>query len=277
MRDEYVVYDSLMRNRQRKALERRGEIAVRSLKATDALDSGYGSRPGIGWYVDLTVDLDYAENAPPVSIGLMPHGGARSVARNSKWSYRGFLIYDCRIVQHESRNEKNVAQILMTWPEVVNIWSQTPRVRYPDASDDWHYYTFDYLVLLRDGRRIAVSVKPEERREEEKAILEQIVSVPQSEFDETFVFTDAQATRTAAFNARFILWCRKNTTEEEVMAAREMMYLFSPEMFLWQLYDNGVPHHLRKSAIGKLIDNGELVLIDPLSRITDWCQLAVVH
>ncbi|NKL74263.1 hypothetical protein GFM09_34550 [Rhizobium leguminosarum bv. viciae] len=279
MRDEPVVFDRMKRDQQRKMLERRGEIPTRSVKPRDALANGGSSFSplDISGYVTGAANLDHAETAPPVMIGVMGHNGARNVARNSKVSYRGNLIFCSRQVQHESRIEKNVAQIVITWPELVNIWSQQPRVKYPDENGECHYHTFDYLVLLRDGRRIAISVKPESRRENEEAKLKQIVSVPQSQFDEAFVFTDAQATRTATFNARFILWSRKNANEDEIMAAREVMHLLPSNIFFWQLFDDGIPHHLRRAAIGKLIDSGEVVPIDPLARINDWCRLRVVH
>ncbi len=279
MRDELVNYDRLTRDRQRKMLERRGEVPTRSLKLESSLElsGSYYSPFDVIGHVTGADKLYETESHPPVIIGVIGHNGARSVARNSNRSYRGHLIFDCREVQHESRIEKNVAQILITWPDVVNIWSQLPRVKYPDEHGDWHSHTFDYLVLLADGRYLAISVKPESRRKEEEAKLKQIVSVPQSDFDEAFVFTDAQATREAAFNARFILWARKNANEEEITAAREIARLLPSNVFFWQLFDDGIPHHLRRAAIVKLIDNGEVVPIDPLARITDWCRLRIVH
>ncbi|MEX2696873.1 hypothetical protein [Rhizobium mongolense] len=278
MRDEAVVYDRQKRDQQRKMLLRRGETPTSSNKPlADPQAKNFYSPLDVVGLARFAVEVapDTLENGEPVRVGMAGHNGYRSVARNSKKSYRGFIIFNRRQVQHESRIEKNTAQIMLTWPDVVNIWSQRPRVKYPDHEGKWHWYVFDYLLHLRDGTYLAISVKPEKAREDEEAKLRQIVSVPQSDFDVAFVFTDRQATRTAAFNARFILWARKNANEEEMQAARELMWLGKSELFFWQLFDDGSPHHLRRAAIGRLIDTGELIPIDPFARITDYCRLKV--
>ncbi|MFT3688248.1 hypothetical protein [Paenirhodobacter sp.] len=49
--------------------------------------------------------------------------------------------------------------LLLARPDVVDIWDQPP-VRYRDAEGRVKTHTFDFLVTLTDGRRIAVAVKP---------------------------------------------------------------------------------------------------------------------
>lgn len=276
MRDERVVYDRLQRDRQRRMLERRGEIPAQGTASTAESNffSPFELTGSAGADISSTLGVDrHLEHAEPMTVGMLGHNGYRSVARNSKRSYRGFIIVNGHEVQHESGIERNTVLIMLTWHDVVDIYSQRPKVRYPDAEGEWHDYIYDYLVILKDGTRLALSVKPERVRADEEATLAQIVSVPQPDFDTTSVFTDRTATRAAAFNARLILWAREEVTEHAVQAAREVMWLSKGEFFFWQLFDGGVPHHLRRAAIVRLIDLGEIVPKKPLARITDHSLL----
>lgn len=276
MRDERKVFDRLERDRQRRMLERRGEVAI--LETIPKVTQGVFSPNDIAIppILDSSVSDElhvFNEEVEPRSVEMLGHNGHRSVARNSKTSYRGYTIVNGHEVQHESGIERNTVLIVQTWHDVVDIFSQRPKVRYPDAEGIWRDYVYDYLVILKDGTRLALSVKPEKARKDEEARLGRIVSVPQTDFDTTAVSTDRTATRVAAFNARLILWAREEVTEVALGAARELMWLCKRELFFWQLFDNGIPHHLRRAAIVRLIDLGELVPKNPLRRITDHCTL----
>jgi hypothetical protein len=211
----------------------------------------------------------------PVVVGVAGHSGKRETSRNSKTSYRGDTIFNAHKVQHESRIEKAASQILQTWPDLADLWSQNPLVRYRDNDEKWHRYIFDYLAILKCGTRVAISVKPEKARSAEEETLRLIVRTPQTQFDFAILVTDLQATRTAAFNARFILWSRKTAWEEEIEAARQMMRMRRRQPFFWELFDGGIPHHGRRAAIGRLIDLGEISLTDVTAPITDYCQVII--
>jgi hypothetical protein len=283
MRDERVVLNRLKLDQQRKMLLRRGEVPTRSVSLEPAKPLSFSPFGISGAPSQDTTPLlsDEAAGAvlgipAPQRVSMLGHNGFRSVARNSKWNYRGYTIIDNREVQHESGIERNAVAVFRTWHYVKEIYSQRPRVEYADGDGVIHDYVFDYLLILNDDTRVAVSVKAERARAEEKALLEHIVSVPQSEFDNVFLMTDGIATRAAAFNARLILWARDLVTEAVVDQAREMVRQSGSKFFFWQLFDNGIPHHLRRAAIVRLIDLGEIAPTEPHKRIRDYSLLEKV-
>lgn len=277
MRDEMVVHDRLQRDRQFKMLVRQGATPTHSRQSGGGASEGFSPLDVVGQPALAIESETLPEDEAPMFVGMLGHNGCREVARNSKKNYRGFIIFNNRQIQYESRIEKNTVMTMITWPDVVDVYSQRPRVRYPGDNGVICEMVFDYLLILSDGTRLAVSVKPESKREAEEARLKQVQSVPHEDFDIAVVVTDRQVTRTVAFNARFIRWARKNATVEEIEMARELTWLQERELFFWQLFDDGSPHHLRRAAIGRLIDLQELTPIDPYARITDYCRLKVTR
>jgi len=284
MRDERVVLNRLKLDQQRKMLLRRGETATRSVSPEIAAAPSFSPFGIAGVPSEDTTPLlaDEAAGAvlgipAPQRVSMLGHNGFRSVARNSKWSYRGYTIVDGREVQHESGIERNAVAVFRTWHHVEEIHSQRPMVEFADDDGVLHDYVFDYLLVLKDGTRVAVSVKPESVRADEEVVLKKIVSIPQSDFDSAFLMTDRIATRAAAFNARLILWARDLVTEAVVEQAREIVRQSGSKFFFWQLFDNGIPHHLRRAAIVRLIDLGEIMPAQPNQRIRDYSPLVRVR
>ena len=91
----------------------------------------------------------------------------RTPSPRSKASSRGHVISQMpadphlRLRYFESKHEQDTLFLLMAWPGVVDIWDQPPQIAYRDENGRLRHHTFDYLLTLSDGSRIAIAVKPE--------------------------------------------------------------------------------------------------------------------
>jgi len=82
----------------------------------------------------------------------------------SKGSFRGSFVggKPPRQIVFESKLECDIACVLLARPDVVDVLDQPPAVIYFDGGKK-RKHTFDFLVHLTDGRRIAIAVKPYEK------------------------------------------------------------------------------------------------------------------
>jgi hypothetical protein len=218
----------------------------------------------------------HSDPLPPSWRPLAPHGGLREVAKNSKVTWRGFTIWKWRQVQHESHLERRFAEIVMARRDLRDIRSQAVQVVYKDEHGIEHEYTFDYLVVLEDGLRIAVSVKAANRRAKEEVRLDAIASQHHPDFDMVVLYTEDQATFEDASNARFLSWSLDHVTNSEIGLTR-LLAQPHQEVFMWQLFDESRPNWARRAAIGSLIYNKELIPKWPHDYIRDYSPLIVLH
>lgn len=105
---------------------------------------------------------------PAVSASIrLPEAlrGSRKIQSRSRVSARGILVSRFRNSSHlsltgyESSTERAFFLVAAADPNTVDIVEQPFTLRYIDGSGRTRRYTFDYLVTMRDGRRIAVEVK----------------------------------------------------------------------------------------------------------------------
>lgn len=83
-----------------------------------------------------------------------------------KHHFTGELVADfsgARVVYFESHLEMQVLEVLRARPDVADVAEQPPRVTWRDGSGVVRHHTFDFLVTLRSGERVAVAVKPAAR------------------------------------------------------------------------------------------------------------------
>ncbi|ATQ57211.1 TnsA endonuclease N-terminal domain-containing protein [Paracoccus yeei] len=83
-----------------------------------------------------------------------------------KHHFTGEFVADfsgARVVYFESHLEMQVLEVLRARPDVADVAEQPPRVTWRDGSGVVRHHTFDFLVTLRSGERVAVAVKPAAR------------------------------------------------------------------------------------------------------------------
>jgi len=99
----------------------------------------------------------------------LPSRATRKINFRSRVSGRASLVrvrrYDGQLVHllAESIGEVRCVNLLMARRDIVDIWDQPSPVRFQRANGKMAQHTFDYLVHLASGRKIAVAVKPYDR------------------------------------------------------------------------------------------------------------------
>lgn len=149
--------------------------------------------------------------------------GSRRIQSRSRVSARGILAARFRdskrlsLTGYESSTERAFFLVALTDPNTVDIVEQPFTLRYIDEAGRTRRYTFDYLVTMRDGRRIAVEVKNSAQARKPKVVerIRQAASrlVPEHA-DEVFLFTEESFTRTQIENAEQFLNCQREVDPE---------------------------------------------------------------
>lgn len=65
-----------------------------------------------------------------------------------------------RIRYFESKGEQHLLFLLLARPDIVDIWDQPPPIWFVDLDGRRKKHTFDFLVTLADGSRVAIAYKP---------------------------------------------------------------------------------------------------------------------
>jgi TnsA endonuclease N terminal len=84
----------------------------------------------------------------------------REIKIGDKGSVSGALIANDIKIWFESQLEYWVLLVLLARWDVLDVWEQPTPVEYVDDDGVVRVHTFDFLVTLRDGTRIAIAVKP---------------------------------------------------------------------------------------------------------------------
>ncbi len=140
----------------------------------------------------------------------------RMFPARSRASGRGFVIAKLRAsaVQRqlifESDLERKCLLVLLSQKAVVNIWDQPPQITYRNKAGKPTSHTFDFLVTLEDGKRIAIAVKPDGL-------------VERNGFNQEFALIKAQTTKQFADDA--LLVTNSSFSAAEVRNA-ELLHMF---------------------------------------------------
>lgn len=139
---------------------------------------------------------------------------SRSVAtrrpdESPRWSGRPILVEpnDNRELIGESDLEAKAALILMARPDCARLFEQPAPVAYRDHGGVRRTHTFDLLLVLKSGRRIAVAVKP--KAIADKIGLKALVTLIAGQMDPNFangalLMTDAMMPREDVQNGGLI-------------------------------------------------------------------------
>lgn len=181
-----------------------------------------------------TFDKTNQPDVPNCAIGVPPAvsapvrlpealRGSRKIQSRSRVSARGILVSRFRnssrlsLTGYESSTERAFFLVAVTDPNTADIVEQPFTLRYIDASGRTRRYTFDYLVTMRDGRRIAVEVKNSTQASKPKVvgrIREAASRLVPEHADEVFLFTEKCFTRTQIENAEQFLNCQREVDPE---------------------------------------------------------------
>ncbi len=161
----------------------------------------------------------------------LPSRATRKPPARSKSSSRGHVTggsgssgAPSRMRYFESKREQDALYMLLARPDVVDIWDQPPPISYCDATGRKRSHTFDFLITLIDGRRIAIAVKPAaivERTGFRETLQRIRAAAPLSYANEVVLITERSYTPSAARNAQKLHEFRRTPDPEadEVIAA----------------------------------------------------------
>lgn len=101
----------------------------------------------------------------PCRASPEPSRSSRSIPIRNTSNYRGSIIdhVRCREFAYESKLERDFLEIVLARADVVDVEEQPPKVTYVTADGGVKDHWFDSRLLLRDGTRVAVDVKPRAR------------------------------------------------------------------------------------------------------------------
>lgn len=162
-----------------------------------------------------------AENSSGVTLPLMSRA-TRKVAMRSRFSCRGWTTVARKHdghrfrVQFESLLELLSIHMATTRPNFADLIEQPFEVSFIDASGKKGRHHIDLLVVLTDGRRLAIAVKPAAKvtdvfREKLGAIKRHL---PDELADDLILVTDQSFTRAQAQNALRYIEFSKHADQE---------------------------------------------------------------
>ena len=168
--------------------------------------------------------------ANPSYIRPLPSRASRKPPARSRASSRGHVTGTTsteptrRVRFFESKREQDALFLLHARADVVDIWDQPPAIRYRDENGKIRAHTFDYLVTLEDGRRIAIAVKPAaivERTGFRDTLRMIRAATPLSFAQEVVLITEQSYSPSAARNAQKLHEFRrtKDLEADDVVAA----------------------------------------------------------
>ncbi len=165
--------------------------------------------------------------------GNQPPKGSRAsrkIAKRSKHSSRGGVVVQLpsephpRVVLFESKLEQRVLFLLMTRSDIWDLREQPPAFLYTGECGRLRQHTFDFLLELSSGRRIAVAVKPFKVAKERRFISELLAvrrALTKDYAHDLVLITDRDFTRDQALNAQRLNDFRRGVDCSSSGAVRE--------------------------------------------------------
>lgn len=199
----------------------------------------------------------------------------------SKGSLKGSLVNGCeRLV--DSGLEREVHYCLLANRNFVKVRDQWPRVPYKDSLGVDHTHTFDFWVKDVHGRRIAIAVKPRvfvnKARDDGPSVAEVMRLIHPLDLapfaDECVIYTDADVSKAAVYNALNLLRARKHRHAGDYQEALAYIEPICGTVLFHDLLRGAEFPAYRRIALWCLIDDGILVSVHP-ERINDRSAMRV--
>lgn len=224
---------------------------------------------------DLAKPDDDAPFTPPRSTNA-----SRKITLRSKGSLRGSMVTangTPRQLTYESAIERNTAQVLLARPDVIRLEDQPPAVAIVHPDGRLGHHTFDFLVHLKDGRRLAVAVKDEARasKHDLDGFLRHIApQIPKDFADGVVLVTEQRLSPVEISNARLIHSVRRDPPNPADAVVRELIMTTHGEVRIGDLVTASGRGADAFRAIVRLIADGDIVLTDH-QRVSYTSQIAV--
>ena len=172
-----------------------------------------------------------------------------------------------REIRTEGLLELKILYLILADSRVENVWEQAGPVQYKDAEGKTHRHFFDFLVLLKDGRRIAIAVRPFERSQGLKETLKLIGAQMGHFADGYLLLTNQHVARGALHNVIRIHAARRGPRLGHDQKIRDIAATINGRIKISDLVKVSGLEGDGFRAIARLIGAGELQLCER-GRIT---------
>ena len=149
----------------------------------------------------------------------LPSRASRHIPMKTKGSVRGAFVMQLdkpRSVVFESHLELKTALILLSKEHIIDLIDQPPPISYTDVDGKIRSHTPDYMVVLANGKRVVVAVKP--MAAVERLNFRQTLGLIKAQMgdyaDDLILVTDQSFTRAEADNAELLHEVRAEVDEE---------------------------------------------------------------
>lgn len=152
----------------------------------------------------------------------------RRITLRNRSTFRGALVDHMRGREfvYESKLERDFLEIVLADVDVVEVDEQPPAVSYRDRNGVLRTHTFDALVVVKGGRRVAVDVKPRQKveksgiRETQRLIRDQVGTA----FADVYIVRTEDHMHSAdVLDARLVSRARRLPDPDADIAMRELL------------------------------------------------------
>lgn len=163
-----------------------------------------------------------------------------------------------------SQGERETCLLSLAMPDLWNLFDQPKPVCFVDVDGKQKTHRFDYLAEFRNGRRVAIAVKPAERVERLnfKATLQAIKrGLPIGFADDVFLVTEQERNKVEVRNAELLNFFRRCPDEKADNVVADLIKKLLGEVPINELVEkSGLGARAFRAAfraiyVGKLIAN----------------------
>ena len=191
---------------------------------------------------------------------------SREIKIGDKGSVSGAIIANNFKTWFESQLEYWVLLILLARWDVLDVWEQPTAVEYVDDDGVVRVHTFDFLVTLRDGTRIAIAVKPAAKVVESR--IQRTVDLIAEQMSPDFagyaqLITDKFFTVDDQINAQLIHAVKNDFEPEDDAVVAKLIQKLRGETTIAKLVEASGIKGYGFRAVVRSIGAGQLKLIEP--------------
>jgi hypothetical protein len=190
-----------------------------------------------------------------------PSVASRIPSRRSRFSLRCSIVGGAvpRRIYCEGGLEEKAVYFFLAHREVADVREQPPAVAYIDQFGAPRRHTFDLLVVLKNGRKIAYEVKPSKFAPKWRPIIRLIASqMPRKFADAADVLTEKDLHPDAVHNAMLIHTVRRDPAREHDERMRQVVADLNGSISIRDLVEHSGLEGRGFRAIVRLIADGEL-------------------
>jgi hypothetical protein len=190
-----------------------------------------------------------------------PSVATRIPSRRSRFSSRSSIVggAEPRRIYCEGGLEEKAAYVFTTHRDVADVREQPAPVRFIDQDGKSCRHIFDFLLMMKRGRKIAVQIKPAKFEAKWRPIIQLIARQMSARFaDEAVLITERELHADLVHNAMLIHAVRRDPPGEEDRQMQELVSNLRGTVLIGHLVAHSGLEGRGFRSIVRLIADGEL-------------------